>query len=216
MMKHVGTHKGKRIILLFREVPGEEHMCLVSYSDSLPSLYHDNIMKILEGSTGQQAKSFSDVLHRNILPDGRNALEALHADGLIKKVQTSQVTITPNNNSKIQLDELNTILDEMEKGEAATKRLQDIERAKEKAARKKPGRDLGEPVQANAVVEESIADVLSDSQLARDRLQQANRMRADAARLLQEAEVLETEAKSLDPNLNAPTTKKKATKTKKD
>lgn len=214
MMKHVGSHKGKKIILLFREVPGEEHMCLVAYSDSLPSLYHDNIMKILEGAAGQQSKSFSDVLHRNILPDGRNALEALHLDGLIKKIQTSQVTITPNSNSKIQLDELNTILNEMEKGDTATKRLQEIERANEKAARKKPGRDLGEPAQ----VEASIADttgVLTDADLAKDRLQQANRMRSEATRLLQEAEILESEAKSLDPTVNATATKKKATKTKK-
>lgn len=214
MMKHVGTHKGKKIILLYREVPGEEHMCLVSYSDQLSPLYHDNIMKILESATGQQSKSFSDVLHRNILPDGRNALEALHRDGLIKKIQTSQVTITPNSSSSIMLDELNSILDEMEKGEAATKRLQEIDRAKDKAKRNQRGRDLGEPASVQAPVDNST-NVLTDADLARDRLQQALRMRGEATRLLAEADLLESEAKSLDPNVNASPTKKKATKSKK-
>ena len=86
MLKHIGTHNTKKVVLLFREVPGEEHMCLVSYSDLLPRMYHDTVMTVLESAAAQNSQSLADVLHRNMMPDGKNCLEALHVSGLIKKV----------------------------------------------------------------------------------------------------------------------------------
>lgn len=214
MIKHVGKYQGKRIILLFREVPGDEHMCLVSFPDNLPTLYHDSIMKILESPAGQEAKSFSDVLHRNILPDGKNALEALHVNGFIKKVQTNQVLITPNSKSSIKLDELNAILNDIENGKKAEDKLKQANTKLDEVVSTKPkksnSRDLGDPI----VAQEHT--VLSDHDLAVDRLRQAESMRSQASKLLQEAQNLEAEAKSLDPTLNATPAKKKTTKVKKD
>jgi hypothetical protein len=214
MIKHVGKYQGKRIILLFREVPGDEHMCLVSFPDNLPTLYHDSIMKILESPAGQEAKSFSDVLHRNILPDGKNALEALHVNGFIKKVQTNQVLITPNSKSSIKLDELNAILNDIENGNKAEEKLKQANTKLDEVINTKPkksnSRDLGDPI----VAQEHT--VLSDHDLAVDRLRQAESMRSQASKLLQEAQNLEAEAKSLDPTLNATPAKKKTTKVKKD
>jgi len=222
MIKHIGKHNNKKVVLLFREVPGEDHMCLVSYSDLLPRIYHDAVMKVLESDSGQQSQNLSDVLHRNFMPDGRNCLEALHVDGLIKKVPTNQVIITPNMHSSVRLDELNTILNEMAKGEDAVKRLEDLEKQKGISGRtKKNMREVGEPNRTTVAPPAPTAapqnGALSDHDLAIQRRTQAERMQADAARLLQEAEVLLKEAAQLDPGTdNVTRTKKKAaTKTKK-
>ena len=47
MIKHVGRHNNQKIVILFRKVPGEDHMALVTYSDLLPRMYHDEVMKQL-------------------------------------------------------------------------------------------------------------------------------------------------------------------------
>jgi len=55
MIKHVGKHSNKRCVILFKTVPGEEHMCLVIYPDTLPRHIHDDVMTALESDSGQQA-----------------------------------------------------------------------------------------------------------------------------------------------------------------
>lgn len=225
MLKHVGKHNEKKVVVLFREVPGEEHMCLVSYSDLLPRLYHDAIMKVLESPVGQQAQNFSDALFRNYMPDGTNCLEALHKNGLIKKVPTNQILVTPTPASSVRLDELNEILNEMAKGEEAIKRLAELDSSKGMTGKKRPQQlqEVGAPSnsRANAApippstnTAAALTEVLSDADLARDRIRQAEQMKASAAQLLQEAERLLSEANDLDPKVktkaNVGTTKKKA------
>lgn len=216
MLKHIGKHNDKKIVLLWREVPGEDHMCLVSYSDLLPRIYHDAVMSVLESAAGQQAQNLSDALHRNYMPDGKNCLEALHVNGLIKKVPTNQVTVTPNNTSSVRLDELNTILNEMAKGEEATKRLAELDTQKGITGKNR-GRttaaDVGDRVAPTASVGDAI---LSDADLAQQRVRQAESMKADAERLMREADRLLQEAADLNPKPDAKkTTKKPATKTQK-
>ena len=223
MYKHIGKHNSKKVVLLFREVPGEEHMCLVAYSDLLPRLYHDPVMTVLESAVGQHAANFSDALFRNFMPDGRNCLEALHKDGLIKKVPTNQVTVTPTNNSSVRLDELNEILNEMAKGEDAVKRMADLDANKGMIGKKKTDiREVGVPNNTRSTVappSQPNTAVLSDADLARDRINQAATMKTNAEQMLKEAERLLTEAAALDPTTttNASKTKKKpAAKVKKD
>lgn len=214
MLKHIGKHNNKKVVLLFREVPQEDHMCLVVYSDLLPRIYHDAVMQLLESAVGQAANSLSDVLFRNLMPDGRNCLEALHREGLIKKVPTNQVTVTPNTVSAVRLDELNTMLNEMAKGEEATKKLAQLDKEKGISGRQKHiERNVGEPVRSQP---KAVAEVLTDSDLAKQRLQQAAKMKADAERLLKEAEVLTEEAIKLDPgSINNALKKKTSAKAKK-
>ena len=128
MIKHVGKHSNKKVIILFRTVPGEEHMCLVVYPDILPRHIHDDLMQALESDSGQQAKEFSDYLFRYTMSDGNNALTTLHNEGMIKKVPTNQVIITPNAKSTVRLDELNEILGKMAQGEQAMKELADLDK----------------------------------------------------------------------------------------
>ena len=63
MIKHVGKHNNKRIVVLWRQVPNEDHMALVAYSDTLPRMIHDELMRVLESPVGQNSKdlNFSDI-----------------------------------------------------------------------------------------------------------------------------------------------------------
>jgi hypothetical protein len=126
-MKHIGRHGDRKVAIIFRELPGEEHMCLVIYPETLPTHIHNTIMTILESAPGQQSPNLADVLHRNLLPDGRVILQALHNEGMLKKIQTNQVIVTPTANSNVKLDELNRIVKEMESGADALKRMQQLD-----------------------------------------------------------------------------------------
>jgi hypothetical protein len=185
-------------------------------------------MKALESPIGQNAKEFSDVLFRTTMADGQNCLEALHRAGLIKKVPTSQVLITPTNSSSVRLDELNGILDEMSKGEEAIAKLAEIDADRGMTGKRRPAelKEVGQPPnsRARAQVEGtmsagefvSTADVLDDSTLATQRLAQATKMKAEAQSLLVEAARLEQEAAQLIPtpvtNVKPKATKKTSAK----
>ena len=102
-------------------------MCLVIYPDVLPTHIHNSVMSVLESAPGQQATNLADVFHRNLLPDGRNILQTLHVEGMLKKVATNQVILTPTPSSSVKLDEVNKLVREMESGEQALKRMQEID-----------------------------------------------------------------------------------------
>lgn len=222
MLKHVGKHNDRKIALLWREVPNEDHMCLVVYSDLLPRLIHDEIMKVLESASGQAAENLADALWRNVMADGRNTLEALHREGFIKKVPTNQVIVTPNAKSSVRLDELNTILNEMKSGEDAVKRMADLDASAGMTGKKRrapeprevgmPRDSRGQPVQVPLT--EAADAILSDADLAKQRFDQAEKMRANAQQLLAEAERLMAEAAEFDPKLKTkPNAKKKSVQT---
>jgi hypothetical protein len=223
MLKHVGKHNDKRCVIVFRKIPELEHMALVVYSDLLPRMVHDEVMRALESPQGQEAKELSDVLFRTVMADGHNCLESLHRNGLMKKVPTNQVLVTPTSTSSVRLDELNDILDEMTKGEEALKRLQEIDSNRGMTGKQAPRRaeiqEIGErrtrEAQGNTSAAEMLSGMLSDSDLAAQRLEQAQKMEASAKQLLAEAERLKAEAQSLSPKVNDVGTKTKKTATKK-
>ena len=229
MIKHVGKHNNKKIVVLWRRVPNEDHMALVTYSETLPRMIHDEVMHALESAIGQAAKDFSDVLFRTVMADGRNALEVLHKEGFIKKVPTSQVLVTPTAKSSVRLDELNSILDEMEKGEEAIKKMADLDKSAGLQTKKRvrEGREVGMPpnntsisrtnidVEATDSAAAYLNGALSDTDLASDRLSQAESMQKQAMALLAEAQRLTEEAKSLTPAKNGTRKTKKTTTAKK-
>jgi len=221
MIKHVGRHNNKKVVILFKTVPGEDHMCLVIYPDTLPRHIHDDIMKALESDVGQQAKEFAEYLFRYTMSDGENCLSTLHKEGMIKKVPTNQVIVTPDAKSNVRLDELNNILAKMAMGEEAIKELAELDRNTGLTGKKnnKPKmKDLGElstPSQSRSKPAEvetniSIDAVLTDAQLAAQRMAQAQRMTLEAKQLLAEADRLQKEATQLSG-----ATSENGTKTKK-
>lgn len=85
MIKHIGKHNARRVIVVFREIPEEDHMCLLVYSDMLPQLVHDELMKCVEGEVAQSTPDLSNVLHRTLMADGTNILQHLHQRGLLRR-----------------------------------------------------------------------------------------------------------------------------------
>jgi hypothetical protein len=218
MLKHVVKHNSRKAALLYRQVPGEDHMCLLVYSDLLPRMIHDEIMKVLESPVGQQANDLADALFRNIMPDGKNTLHVLHTEGMIQKVPCNQVIVQANQKSSVRLDELNTILNEMAQGQEAVQRLaeldakvtgwtpaqqteQNAKNAAKKKARMDEGREVGVPLGAARPVEvpQAEAGVLSNAQLAASLLDQAEHMKRQASSLIAEVERLTNEAIALAP-----------------
>ena len=122
-VKFVGKHSDRRVCVLFRQVPGEDHMCLLIYPDQIHAHWQDAVQKVIESDIGQQADELANAMHRSLLPDGRPILETLHTERMIKKVRTADVIMTPTTNSSIRLDELNKMLNEMKQGESAIKKM---------------------------------------------------------------------------------------------
>jgi len=198
MIKHVGRHNNQKVVVVFREIPGEEHMALVVYSDTIPSQIHDDIMKVLEGPVGQAEHTFANALNRSILTDGRNALNALHDEKWLKKVGTSQIIIEASKDSQIRLDELNKLINEMESGDEARAKMAKVDAEAGLQARTTAG-DIAPVADTSA---------LSDEDLAKDLKRQADAMNAQAKSLTTEAKRLEKEAKDLTPKRTAKKTTK--------
>lgn len=213
MIKHVGKHNNRKIVIVYRQVPGEDHMALITYSDVLPRLVHDELMKCVEGVVAQNTKDLADVLFRTLMGNGEGILQSLHANGWLKKVPCNQVIVTPTASATIRLDELNKMLTEMEQGEEAVKKLADLD--SQRGMRGNAEKDLFTPPNSRAGAVDLPADagVLTDADLANQRLNQAADMKRQAEQLLAEAKRLEQEAKELAPK-NVRTTKKTTTKKK--
>jgi len=197
-LRHVGKHGDRKVAIIFREVPGEPHMCLVTYPEVLNQHIHDPLMKCIESDIGQNSKNLADALNRTHTKDGQIILQKLHAEGMLKKVNTEQVVMTPAPNIKIKLHELNTILDEMEQGEAAVKKLAEMDASMGlqdpiDVARRMRGDN---PTTTNV---QSSGDALGDTTLANNFRQQAEKMNREAQGLMAEAQRLLKEAASLDP-----------------
>lgn len=210
MLKHIGRHGDRKVAIIFRELPGEEHMCLVIYPETLPTHFHNTIMNILESAPGQASPNLADVLHRNLLPDGRVILQALHNEGMLKKIQTNQVIVTPAANSSVKLDELNRIVKEMESGADALKRMQELDASAgivDPATKRKAERAFkeGRIAEAEAMVAPLTAPAngaLDDKALAANMLAQAKKMELDAKGLVAEAARMKKEAQKMFPTVN--------------
>lgn len=206
MLKHIGKQGDRKIAIVFREVPGEDHMALVVYPDLMKMEMHDALMKAIESPEGQQANNLGEAIHARLFPDGRQMLAALHAEGMLKKVQTETITVTPAANQSVRLDELNKIVREMESGADAARRLADLDADAGytgKAKRRDDfGREVGAPpesVARNAPLAGSNnpQGALDDASIANNLKAQAERMAVEAKGLLAEAERMQKEANEL-------------------
>lgn len=220
-IKHIGRQGDRKVCVLFRQVPGENHMALVIYPEVLPAHWHDAIMKVLESPIGQQADELADALHRSMLPDGRLMLETLHAERMIKKVKTADILMTPKPNSSIRLDELNKMLNEMKQGQDAIERMakndasrglvdpftkraaenefKDSQNSKSKALREEADKAVADFNKMDAA--------LNERDLAASMLTQARQMEAAAKEMVAEASRMKKEAEKMFPAVSAKSTK---------
>jgi len=201
-LKHVGKHGDRKVAIIFREIPGEPHMCLVTYTETLNQHIHDPLIRCIESDIGQHSESLSDALNRTLGLDGRPILQVLHREGLLKKVNTENIIVTPNPQTKIKLNELNKILTEMKQGEDAVKRMADIDQSRGMQTPAEVARRQRESKTRDAKVPPLMAssnDALGDTALANNLRQQAARMAAEAKGLLAESEHLLKQAAEMDP-----------------
>lgn len=197
-LRHVGKQGDRKVAVIFREVPGEPHMCLITYTETLNQHIHDPMMKCIESDIGQNSENLADALNRTHTKDGKPILQVLHGEGLLKKVNTSQVVMTPQPNTKIRLDELNTILNEMKQGEEAVKKLADMDKSMglqspvDVAKRLRGDKDVTIPTV-------SADGILGEKDIANNLRLQAEKMSREAKGLMAEAERLLKEASQMDP-----------------
>ena len=214
-LRHVGKHGDRKVAVIFREVPGEPHMALITYTETLNQHIHDPMMKCIESDIGQSSEHLADALNRSFTVDGRPILQVLHGEGLLKKVKTEQVVVTPNSNTKIKLSELNSILDEMKQGENAVKRLQEMDQSRGlqdpiDVAKRMRGDQAAQ--RQTPPVQQNVQGVLGDSALANNLRQQAQKMHNEAQGLLAESQRLMKEAAQMDGAVPETAPKAKATK----
>ena len=207
-LKHIGKHGDRKVVVIFRQIPGDEHMCLCIYPDLLASHWHDTIMRVLESPVGQAAEEFADALNRNLLPDGRNILGALHAERMMKRVNTEQVLMTPTMNSNVKLVELNKILNEMKKGEDAVRKMAEIDGARglvdpkqKRAAEAQYKSEQQAPKAQSGYTAAPTDGALDDKALAANMLTQAVRMHNEATSMINEAARMRKEAEKMFPGV---------------
>jgi hypothetical protein len=185
-MKHVGKMKNNaaRVVIAYRTIPGDPYSALVIGTQGLPDSYHDSLMTLLESEAGQQANELADIMSVRKFPDGSNMLQFVHTNGMLKKVATTSVLVTPDTKTSIPLDELNNIIAQQQ---GIT--LNDLT-IKDGSNSVVPTIDDGLGTKIPAIVEETISNnvELSPTEM---------RSRADA--LYKEAAKLRKTADELDP-----------------
>jgi hypothetical protein len=172
-IKHVGqvNNTGKKCVVVFREIPGDENSCLVVETESLPQQYHDDLITAVESDSAQEDMDFFKYASRSTFHDGRNMLEALHLSGWLSKMSNRDVTMLPTREIKIGLSELNQQI----------------------ASLNNDGRTTSGDIGGETTLTETKSPgVLDDAQLA-------NQMRSQAAYFQKEAQRLLAEAEALNP-----------------
>ena len=190
-LKHVGRHAGtsQRLVVVFLQLPDEKENALVVYSDSLPDRYHDALMEAVESPEGQAATGLYEVLTRKVFWHGTPMLQTLHQEGILRKVPTSAVIMTPNSNTSVPLDD---ILAQMDGAEVVETPVNDTTQTRERS-------------QVDTNVDESKQD--ENRQIAQNLMVQAQLLEQDAI-------AKREEAYKYDPSLRPSETKAKVRVTK--
>jgi tRNA(Phe) wybutosine-synthesizing methylase Tyw3 len=204
MINHVGTHNNKKVVIVFREVPGEDHMALVLYPDTLPTAVHDDIMSCIESDIGQQAKHLGDAMHRVVGSNGQNLLHMIHRESWMKKVRTQDVILVPVPGKEgARLDEINKIIKAQTEGAEAAKRMAEIDAT---AGFADPDKTAAAKKAVAAIT--GSGNALNDVDLAAGLMDQASKMQTEVETLTSEVTRLKEEAAALNPGLK-PTPKKR-------
>jgi hypothetical protein len=97
-IKHVGKTNDRKVLVLYREVPGDEHMCLVIYPEVLNASWQDAIQKVVESEVGQQANQLADALQYcrggspgRVSPPPRISVESTNPTPLIRRNPSGSV-----------------------------------------------------------------------------------------------------------------------------
>lgn len=204
MLKHVGriNSTGRRCVVVFRELYNEQgevidpDNCLVVETDSLPDMAHQDIIRMVESEPAQRGGDFYNVLSRERMSDGSNALSYLHNSNRLRKFPTNQIVLVPDNNTTLLLSTLNRIIALQKQGKSESEIDLMIRDDTDQAPRKMSNiaSDLTEGVTPAPVAQNQPAGVMDDAAIAQSLLKQSETFAAEAERL-------KKEAYEMDPNL---------------
>lgn len=118
--KHIGIIKntGTRVVVVFRHMPEDRKHCLVAEIDRLPEMYSEKMKEYLNSQAAKQTNDFYEYLNTRIFPDGNNALNALHINGLLRKIEVDMVQMTPLPHQELPLQVLNDQIDGVEENKS--------------------------------------------------------------------------------------------------
>jgi hypothetical protein len=166
-IKHIGRVRStkKKCVVAYRTLPGDAYYCLIVPTENLPDSYHDSLINLVESNAGQTAYEFAEAMMRTTFSDGSNMLAALHTQGRLIKVATSEIEMTPTTNLSIQLSELNQVIAEqrgisidelsIKPSVSDNVEIQEVARV----------RDLGEPsIAEQSAIKTSSASINDDEQ----------------------------------------------------
>lgn len=179
--KHIGQiiTTAQKVVVAFREIPGDEKFCLVVDTEGLPDDIRDDFMNGVLSAQSQDKDEFAVYANTNFFKDGSNMLESLHARQLLIKIETNKVMMTPDNDINIRLDDLNAQLNAIKANpEATEEEIQKIIDSDVVVA--------GDDVKPSSVSKKDDG-VLDDFDLARGFIAQADRMEAEAKSLRDQA-----------------------------
>lgn len=188
-IKHIGrlTTNKRKVAVAYRTLPGDAESALIVSTENLTDSDHDILMQLVESPSGQSANELAEAMARTRLSDGAVMLAKFHAQGKLVKVKTTEVEMTPDTNTAINLAELNKIIAE-QKGVA----IEDlaIKDNSESAEQTSTSTTTDTTTPSSEPVATQTEGVLSDEDLAAQYRSQADRLSKEAAQLRRDAEAL--------------------------
>lgn len=193
-LKHVGRVRatGRKCLVAYRTLPGDAYSCLIIPTESLPDSYHDSLINLVESNAAQESYEFAEALARTTFPDGSTMLPSLHVKGLLVKVGTDAIDMTPTTSVSIMLSELNQLIAE-QRGVA----IDDLS-LKPSETEKRAETAKNETVAQETVVEKTnlTSENLTPEEQAKEYRSKADKLAKEAAAFRRMAEELVPTKKS--------------------
>ena len=105
MVKHVGVFNDKKCVIVI-QLPETPHLVHIIDTESLPDLYHQSLMEIVNSPEGQNARWLGEVMSRRMLHDGKNALRSFYENNFIQQVPASTLLLSPKPNITIPFTQI--------------------------------------------------------------------------------------------------------------
>lgn len=222
-LKHVGMvrNTGRRCVVVFRELyddhghVSDENTCRVFETDSLPDQENLDLVRIVESEPAQATGDLFNVLARERLANGMTALSWLAQNGRLREYPTDSIDLRPDANTSLPLNRLNKIVRMQQAG--ATQKDIEIAMANDPSMASRDTETamqvINETVDLDTVLPESetsSAGPLTDVEIAKSRIAQAEEFERQATQMREEAYVLDP---TLKPKKRGRPAKKKAAAT---
>lgn len=199
-LKHFGHIKntGRKCVVVFREIYNaeghviDENNCLIFETENLPESDRDTVMRIVQSSTAQSTGDLFNILARERVGNGQTALNWLVSTNRLRKFETSNIVLTPDNSNTLGLDKLNKIVKMQKTGASEA----DINNAIRDDTDMPPRQAMPNADDATTDAPQPTGEsVLDDTAIAKSFLEQAETFEAQAKNLREQAIALDPSLK---------------------